>query len=131
MREIKFRGKRVDNEKWVYGDLIQHRDGKVSISPNSCRYGYGAVEGFYSVVNPKTIGQFIGLKDNGGRECFIGDFFKDKNGVCYRISKDYVGWLFIDGDVGYRANKFFTPIPGHIDGEVIGNLYETLQGGGE
>ena len=31
MREIKFRGKRVDNGEWVYGDLIQYESGEVSI----------------------------------------------------------------------------------------------------
>lgn len=29
MREIKFRGKRVDNGEWVHGDLIQLHDGRM------------------------------------------------------------------------------------------------------
>ncbi len=26
MREIKFRGKRIDNSEWIYGDLIKDKD---------------------------------------------------------------------------------------------------------
>lgn len=31
MREIKFRGKRLDNGEWEYGDLLQYDDGSVCI----------------------------------------------------------------------------------------------------
>lgn len=34
MREIKFRGKRLDNGEWEYGDLLQYDDGSF-VSENS------------------------------------------------------------------------------------------------
>lgn len=34
MREIKFRGKRLDNGEWEYGDLLQYDDGSVCIVEN-------------------------------------------------------------------------------------------------
>lgn len=34
MREIKFRGKRLDNGEWVYGSLVAMNDG-VGIAPQS------------------------------------------------------------------------------------------------
>lgn len=33
MREIKFRGKRVGNGEWVYGDLIQYEIGNIHENP--------------------------------------------------------------------------------------------------
>ena len=35
MREIKYRGKRLDNGEWEYGDLLQYDDGAVCIGVHS------------------------------------------------------------------------------------------------
>jgi len=66
MREIKFRGKRLDNDEWVYGDLMHsfahdslQRDERVYVN----------VRG----VAPKSVGQYTGLKDKNGREVYEGD----------------------------------------------------------
>ena len=64
MREIKFRGKRLDNGEWVYGDLhirtpFPHIHSEID---------YGKVD-----IDPNTIGQFIGLHDYKGREIYEGD----------------------------------------------------------
>lgn len=75
MREIKFRGKRLDNGEWVYGDLhirtpFPHIHSEID----------------YSRVNidPHTVGQFTGLHDKNGNEIYEGDivdfispFFRD------------------------------------------------------
>ena len=37
MREIKFRGKRLDNGEWEYGDLLQYDDGSVCIWKIQCK----------------------------------------------------------------------------------------------
>ncbi|MEE1070101.1 MAG: YopX family protein [Paludibacteraceae bacterium] len=64
MREIKFRGKRLDNGEWVYGDLhirtpFPHIHSEID----------------YSRVNidPHTVGQFTGLHDKNGKEIYEGD----------------------------------------------------------
>ena len=63
-REIKFRGKRIDNGEWVYGYFSQNRIGQAIIS------NYG-IEDW--VINPGTVGQYTGLKDKNGKEIYEGD----------------------------------------------------------
>ena len=68
MREIKFRGKRADNGKWVYGYLSQDSHHDMVISDVMIT-GKAAYE--YKVI-PKTIGQYIGIDDDSGDCADVG-----------------------------------------------------------
>lgn len=115
MREIKFRYICKDACGKIFTFFITLREleqGKLNINT------YGLIQEILSKD------EYIGLKDKNGKEGYNSDLFKDKKGVIYLVDHDEDGWIFKNGDVGYRPSTFRTSIPYSLDGEFIGNIYE-------
>lgn len=74
MREILFRGKRLDNGEWVEGFYKQSCSGFSYISGRESGYG------FTTPVCAHTIGQFTGLCDKNGKKAFSHDISIDSQG---------------------------------------------------
>lgn len=71
MREILFRGKRIDNGEWHYGSLVSsydENDAAIFQPDDESEIGFDV-----QYVLPETVGQFTGLKDDCNNKIFEGD----------------------------------------------------------
>lgn len=135
MREILFRGKRMDNGEWMYGYYFQKKnplseDGFPVINCISDVSPFGAE------VDPETVGQYTGFTDINGVKIFEGDIVKitDKYGKSeVYVVEFYMGAFALRRmDVEYRLQFIDFPLR-YYDFEVIGNIYgnpELLKEGG-
>lgn len=138
MREIKFRGKRVDNGEWIEGSLFNVIWRKSSDGSRVCyifpdnMLGWGDCwEDFAEIaeeyeVDPSTVGQYVGLKNKDGREIYEGDIL--------RLVTDF-GEIF-NREVYYWDGRFGIHIEDETDilsiayaveansAEIIGNIHD-------
>ncbi len=136
MREILFRGKRINDSKWAEGSLL-----RITIGGNTYTLIFGdcfSFDGFdvksleHGLVDSDTVGQYTGLLDKENNRIFEGDIIKTKKyGKLYSFSNvnDYDVFC-----VRYHSGMFrlerenpprgFNLVSG-AELEVIGNIYDS------
>lgn len=125
-REIKFRGKDVDTNQWVYGSLMVYKKHYPTITWVD---DIGPVEKKRTcVVYPDSVGEYTGLRDKNSKEIYEGDIVlqQDYNGKKMPMVVKFGNGAFI---VGYHKGSSTrkTPMLVSCKCEVIGNIYENFE----
>lgn len=119
MREILFRGKRVDNGEWVFGSYIEHEHAIVyptDISPDGATLFCEGAE-----IIESTVGQYTGLTDKNGKKIFEGDIVVKNGGVPLLVCFEDFMWqmVYINNEYKHRLEN-----EDNKKWEVIGNIYD-------
>lgn len=133
MREILFRGKRMDNGEWIFGYYIQKKN-PLSEDGLPVSHCISDIPPFGTKVDPETVGQYTGLEDKNGKRIFEGDIVE---GLDYTAEDRGYGIIGFDEGAFEVFNNdicgtFYENYWG-TDFEVIGNVYDNpeLMGGAE
>lgn len=140
-REIKFRGKRLEDGEWVHGDLLHICGGCViyhgsstesELMEDSSNLAIGLYMNEVSPVVTNTVGQFTGLCDKNGKEIYEGDILmcigqREDNKERKYLRKV----LFKNGsfcmsvpEYGVNSSLYAHVVNGKLNWEVIGNIYD-------
>ena len=114
-RVVKFRGKCMYSDEWVYGDLIHKRHDRDALMIQD-------ENGLGSDVVPESVGQFTGLQDKNDKGIYEGD-----------IVTQYWGLPHYRNGVYYDCNARIGSVVFHKSGSFLllsgGNLYRLLGDG--
>lgn len=128
MREILFRGQSIEDNKWVYGDLIREKKsfGKI------CTRIYRTTNNGWELidVDSKTVGQYTGLNDENGNKIFENDIvaywdtYSTENG---QSEADCIGKVVWDDEtISFQVTNRLSAESYEVLDEcsVIGNIYD-------
>lgn len=110
MREILFRGKRVDNGEWVYGNYVKEKVRHFITQP---------LENSHRLIEiiPDTVGQYTEQTDKNGKKIFEGDI------ILIGEKRRKVEVIFLNGRFGYLHKTSCINFQNQSP-EIIGNIFD-------
>ena len=131
MKEVLFRGKTIDENKWIQGSLVRalgylDEDEKFFIIPEDALYYNHGEFDFVKEVRSETVGQYTGLYDKFNRRIFENDIVR----VCEDDGNEFCkGFVYFDKRKGttyvksQRSYRTYVAMLTSIT-EVIGNIHD-------
>lgn len=130
IENIKFKAKRLDNGKWVYGYFYEE-NGNTYIIGNRQKESMLNRNVTYE-VDPSTICQFTGMKDNYGGEIYERDIVKmlntDGTFTHYSVIWNTKKCTFIFEGFYDRSTELSFCILEHYRVQIIGNKFDKKGG---
>ena len=133
MREILFRGKRVDNGEFAYGYVGVFKGTTQIYVPfteeeekENEGHIFSVIGGLWHTVIPETVSQFTGLTDKNDKKIFEGDIVEHHIQGNILVNRGVVNWDEKSARWAYQLNTmnpcFALYNPSAF--EVIGNIHD-------
>lgn len=130
MREILFRGKRIDNGEWALGYVGVFKGTTQIFVPFTAEeekenegHIFSVIGGLWHTVDPSTVGQFTGVCDLAGKRIFEGDTVDAYGASGHYEERGVVNWnnLFSQWEVGKTTMYGKKTCSTY---EIVGNIHD-------